>query len=137
MTKKPAIPGIVRPADGFRSTDGKNQPRTIEEKRATVIRNIERYRNREKGAARLEFYDHEQKAPIIRVLYGSTALPIFDGQPAAVIDPKADRDAIWDAIISRIDSGEYDREIEEVTSMMLSNLRQGQAKTRKRSQKAA
>jgi hypothetical protein len=137
MNKKQDIPGIIRPTDGFRSTDAKNHPRTIEEKRATVIRNIERHRSREKGAGRLEMYDYQQKAPVIRVLYGSTALPIFDGQPAAVIQPDADRDALWEEIITRIESGEYDRAIQEVASTMLNNLRQAQAKNPKRSRNAA
>jgi hypothetical protein len=135
MARKQTIPGIISPHVGFRSTDGKNQPKTIEEKRATVIRNIERHRRGEKGAAKLEMYDYEHKAPVIRVLYGSTALAIFDGQPAALIEADADRDALWEAIITRIDAGEFDREIEEVSSMMLSNLRQ--AKNRKRSRNAA
>jgi hypothetical protein len=123
MTKKQAIPGIIRLTEGFRSTDGKNQPKTIEEKRATIIHNIERYLRGEKGASRLEMFDYEEKAPVIRVLYGSQALPIFDGQPAAIIEPDADRDALW-PIISRFEAGEYDQAIEEVSSMMLSNLRQ-------------
>jgi hypothetical protein len=135
MTKKITIPGLIRPTDGFRSTDRENQPKTIEQKRATVIRNIERYRNGEKGAARLELYDSEQKAPVIRVLYGSAALPIFDGHPAAVIDPDADRDALWEAITSRVAAGDYDQAIKEVSDTMLNNLRQ--AKSRKRSRDAA
>jgi hypothetical protein len=136
MTKKNEIPGIIRPTEGFHSTAGKDQPKTIQEKRATVIRNIERHRTGEKGAARLEMYDIEQKAPVVRVLYGSNALPIFDGQAAAVIDPNVDRDALWEAIITRIDAGEYDQVIEEVSSIMLNNLRQAKAK-RKRSRNAA
>ena len=135
MTKKSTIPGILRPTAGFRSTDRKNQPRTIEEKRSILIRGIERYRLGQKGATRLEQYDHEQKAPVIRVLYGSTALPIFDGQAAAVIDPDADRDALWESIIGRIAAGDYDREIEEVSCKILSNLRR--AKNRKRTRDAA
>jgi hypothetical protein len=40
-------------------------------------------------------YRYEPKAPIIRVCYGYIALPIFDGQPAAVSEPAdADRDAL-------------------------------------------
>lgn len=135
MAKKQGIPGIIRPTEGFRSTDRKDQPRTIEEKRATVIRTIERHRHGEKGAARLEQYDSEQKAPVIRVLYGSTALPIFDGHAAAVIDPQTDRDALWQAIIARIEAGEYDQEIDAVSQAMRSNF--SQAKTRKRRRDAA
>jgi hypothetical protein len=82
-------------------------------------------------------YNYEQKAPVSRVLYGSFALPIFEGQPAAVIDPDADRDALWEAIVTRTNAGEYDQAIEEVSSMILSNLRQAQAKHRKLSRKVA
>ena len=47
--------------------------------------------------------------------------------------------AAWELARARdlIDAGEYDREIEEVSSTMLSNLRQAQAKRRDRSRDAA
>lgn len=132
MAKKQGIPGIIRPTGAFRTTDGKEQPKTIEEKRSTILRTIERFRRGEKGSARLEGYDYEQKASVIRVLYGSAPLPIFDGQAAAVIEPQADRDALWEAIISRIEAGDYDKEIEEVSKVMLNNLRQARDRKRRR-----
>lgn len=122
MTRRTRIPGIVRPTEAFRSTDRKSQPKTIEEKRQTVIRTIERYRRGEKGAATLEHYDSEQKAPVIRLLYGSAALPIFDGKPAAIIDPKTDRDALWDAITAEIEAGAFDEAIEQVSQALLKGL---------------
>lgn len=128
MAKNTAIPGIVRPAEGFRSTDRKNQPKTIEEKRQTAIRSIERYLGGDKGAPKLEQFDPAQNAPVIRVLYGSAALPIFDGKPAAVIDPKADRKALWKAIADKIRQGEFDAEIEQVSRQMIRNLNAAKAK---------
>ena len=62
----------------------------------------------------IEGYDPEQKAPVIRVLYGNLPLPIFDGQPLAIIDPQADRETLWGAIIDRIRAGAFDAQIEAV-----------------------
>ena len=125
MTKKTAIPGIIRSAEKFPSTDG---PGSIEKKRATIIRSIERFLRKEPRGPRLEQYDAEQNATMIRVLYGSATLPIFDGKPAAVIDPKADRVALWAAIIDKVKAGDFDREIEAVSAAMIENMRAAKAK---------
>lgn len=128
MANQAAIPGIIRPTEGFKSTDRKNQPKSIEEKRETAIRFIERYRRGEKGVPKLESYDQEQGGPVIRVLYGSMPLPIFDGMPAAIIDPKTDRDAMWDAIIAGFRSGAYDDALERVSREMVESLNAARAK---------
>lgn len=93
-------------------------------------RGIERFRQGLRPCYRLEAYDHDQQAPIIRVLYGTVPLAIFDGQAAAVIDPDADRDALWDAIVDKIQNGEFDEEIERVADGMLRSIREARGKKR-------
>jgi hypothetical protein len=83
-------------------------------------------RVRLKGATRaptLERFDEEQQAPVIRVLYGTTPLPIFDGAEQAVIAPEADREELWAALIARIRAGDYDREIEAVAAAIYRTTR--------------
>ena len=54
--------------------------------------------------------------------------------PAAVIDPAADRDALWNEIVARIEAGDFDTEIEEVSQRIIRNLREAQ---QRRGRKAA
>jgi hypothetical protein len=136
MTKKPSIPGILRPTAGFRSSSSSGGPRSIQDKRDAVIRSIERFLSGQKGAARLEVYDSELQAPVIRVLYGTMALPVFDGQPAAVIDPEVNRQELWNAIIERLRAGDYDQEIEFVTQVMVQSLKAAKSNRRDASRAA-
>lgn len=128
MVKKLSIPGVVRPTEAYRSTQGKGGPKPIQEKREVVIRSIERFRRGDPRSYRLEQFDHEIGAPVIRVLYGSVPLALFDGKPAAVIDPKADRDKLWDAIIEQVRAGEFDQVIEQATQQMLRSIQAARSK---------
>lgn len=117
------LPGIVKPLAGYqgwdkRSSDGKS----IEEKRESVVRGVERFRRGEKGAASLERFDPAQKLHVVRVLYCSRALPIFNGEKFAVIKPDCDRSALWNAVIEQIRAGRFDREIEEVATTVYQSL---------------
>lgn len=122
------IPGLVRPLDHYRAWKKNPDRKSTAEKREVVIRGIERALRGEPKAPSLERFDYEQKAPVIRVLYASTPLPIFDGKESAVIDPACDRQKLWGAIIGLIRSGAYDAEIEAVAR----RLREGLERNRKK-----
>lgn len=109
-------PGVVRPLANYRGwrKQGGNVKRSIEEKREAVIRGIDRWLKREKGAPALEYFDPEQRTPVIRVLYAAKPLPIFEGEPFAVIDPECDRKTLWAGISDEIRRGAHDGAIEEV-----------------------
>ena len=64
---------------------------------------------------------------MIRVLYASHPLPIFDGETAAVIDPECDRGKLWGAIIEEIRAGAYDAEIEDVARKIPRSLERKRA----------
>ena len=106
-----SLPGVIRPAANASRWAKKRHRRTAQEKRETVVRGIERSLRGEPGAPRLERFDPEEGGPVIRVLYASHPLPIFDGRTAAVIEPGCDREALWQAVIDRVRSGACDREI--------------------------
>jgi hypothetical protein len=108
------IPGVIKPLGNYQGWKKGHEKKTIEDKRQAVIRGIERSLRGEKGAPRLERFDRVQAAPVIRVLYASHPLPIFDGEPSAVIDPECDRGRLWGAILEEIRAGAYDAEIEDV-----------------------
>lgn len=76
----------------------------------------------EKGAPSLEYPDPAQGGPVIRVLYASHTLPIFDGKPHALIDPACDRQVLWGGIIEQIRDGVYDQEIEAVAKKVAASL---------------
>src|SRR4051794_31554557 len=96
------IPGLLRPLKNYRGWKKPGDRKSIEAKRQVVIRGIERYLKGEKRASSLEYIDPAQGAPVIRVLYASHALPIFDGETHALIDQACDRHALWDGIIELI-----------------------------------
>ncbi len=119
------LPG-VRPLPNYRGWKrvGHQAKKTIEEKRESVVKGIERALRGEKGAQRFEQFDHEHGTPVIRVLYANQALPIFDGQTTAAIDPTCDRAELWRAVIEQIRAGDFDREIEQAASNAYQSLRQ-------------
>ena len=119
-----ALPGMLRPLKGYGGwkKEGKHRKRTIEEKREAVIRGLERSLRGEKGASTLEQFDPKLGTPVIRVLYASRALPIFDGEAFAAIDPQCDRGQLWGAVIEELRAGAYDREIEEVAGELSRTL---------------
>lgn len=124
-----AAPGIVRPLANSRGwRKGRNDSRTIEEKRESVIRGIERWLRKEKGAACLEQFDPSEGAPVIRVLYASKPLPVFNGSPFAIIDPACDRDKLWAGVIDEIRGGAHDRAIAEVARSLASPLEKRRAR---------
>jgi hypothetical protein len=124
----PSIPGVVRPLDSYRAWKKKGQDKkTIEEKREAVIRGIERGVRGERGAPRLEQFDPQQGAPVVRVLYAAQPLPIFGGRPFAVIDPEADREKLWGAVIEQIRAGAFDEQIEAVARKVYRSLKRKRA----------
>lgn len=117
------LPGVIKPLAGYRGWNkGGNQKRSIEEKREAVVRGIERSLRGVKGSPKLEVFDPLQKLPVIRVLYASHPLPIFEGENFAVIQPDCDRAALWGAVIEQIREGRFDREIEAVASKVSRSL---------------
>jgi hypothetical protein len=120
---KAVFPGVVTPLHGYHGWNKGQEKRSIAQKREVLIRGIERSLRRDKGAPRLEHFDHAQGAPVIRVLYASHPLPIFAGETAALIDPHCDRGQLWGAIIDQIRAGTYDAEIEEVAQRVSRSIR--------------
>jgi hypothetical protein len=117
------LPGIVRPLAEYRGWGKKSDAkRSIEEKREVVVRGIQRSLRGEKGAASLERFDPVQGAHVVRVLYCSHPLPIFDGQKFAVIEADCDRAALWGAVVEQIRAGRFDREIEAVATKVCRSL---------------
>lgn len=117
------LPGVVKPLAGYRGWSKRaNDKRSIEEKREVVVRGIERSLRGEKGAASLERFDPVQKLHVIRVLYASHALPIFEGEKFAAIQPECDRSALWNAVIEQVRAGRFDREIEAVAAKVSRSL---------------
>jgi hypothetical protein len=124
----PSIPGVVRTLESYRAWRNKGRDKkTIEEKREAVIRGIERGMRGERGAPRLERFDPQQGAPVVRVLYAAHPLPIFGGKPFAVIDPEADREKLWGAVIEQIRAGVYDEQIEAVARKVYRSLKRKRA----------
>ena len=96
-------PGTVRPLANFQGWQkGRSDRRTIGEKSEGVVRGIERWLGKGKGAASLEQLDPAEGVPVIRVLYASKSLPLFNGSSFAVIDPACDRQKFWAAIIDEV-----------------------------------
>ena len=116
------IPGLVRPLDNYPAWNKGQNRKTIAEKREVVVRGIERSIRGEHRARSLERFDHEHQAPVIRVLYASHPLPIFDGKTSAVIDPACDRAALWGTVIELIRGGTFDAEIEAIARRVYRSL---------------
>ena len=112
--KRHSLPGVLKAAGNDRPWGPAKGKKPLEEKRAVILRTIERHLRGEKGAPKLERFDPAHRAPVIRVLDGNDPLPMFDGQPRAVIDPEADRETLWGAILEHLRAGLYDAEIEQV-----------------------
>ena len=98
------------------------EKRTIEEKREVVVRGIERSLRKEKGGYGLERYDPVHGVHVVRVLYCSHPLPIFDGEKFAVIQADCDRAALWGAVVEQIRAGRFDREIEATAAKVRRSL---------------
>src|SRR3954470_14736375 len=122
MSPKETIPGVIGPVANDRGWRKGRGGKSIEAKRESVIRGIERSLRGEKGAPRLEQFDPVEGVPVIRVLYASHALPIFDGEISAAIDPGCDRAELWRAIIEQIRSGAFDAPIEAVAARVYRSI---------------
>lgn len=121
------LPGVVRPLAEYRGWRKKSsEKRTIEEKREVVVRGIERSLRGEKGAVSLERYDPVQGVHVVRVLYCSHPLPIFDGEKFAVVQADCDRAALWGAVIEQLRAGRFDREIEATAARVHRSLEKRQ-----------
>lgn len=117
------LPGVVRPLAEYREWGKKDgEKRSIEEKREVVVRGIERSLRGEKGGYRLERFDPVQGGNVVRVLYCSHPLPIFDGEKFAVVQADCDRAALWGAVIEQLRAGRFDREIEAVAAKVYHTL---------------
>ena len=116
------LPGVVKPLAGYGGWTKGSDKKTIEEKRESVVRSIERSLKGTRGAPKLERFDPVQKITVVRVLYAAHPLPIFDGENFAVIQPDCDRAALWNAVIEQIREGRFDREIEAVASKVYQSL---------------
>ena len=112
--KRNALPGVVKAAGNDRPWGTAQGKKPAEEKREVILHAIERPLRGERGAQKLERFDPAHQAPVIRVLDGNDPLPIFDGQPRAVLDPEADRETLWGAIIEHLRAGLDDAEMEQV-----------------------
>jgi hypothetical protein len=110
---KGTIPG-ARPLEQYDWRPARSKgPKTIEDRRQSVINAIDRSLRGTKGAPRLEQVGSDG-TPMIRVMYAGQPLPVFDGKPYAAISRDCDRAELWRAVKDEIRSGAVDGAIDDI-----------------------
>jgi hypothetical protein len=119
---KGTIPG-ARPLEQYDWRPARSKgPKTIEDRRQSVINAIDRSLRGEKGAPRLEQVGPDGKI-VVRVIFAGNVLPLFDGKPYAEISGDCVRQDLWRSIKDEIRSGAVDGAIEEIARKVSQSLK--------------